>query len=295
MIDSSWVVSGSMKWFIPPSRATGSRRQAATHELFFYAPNLTTSNANTDYFRVTSLFTDPSLYGRHVVLGFAVLLVLLWAGKIGVALAAPLMVLLFAGLYFSYSQSSFVALFAAVLLVGLVAGDRRARLVLATTAAAVILRQLDRLVDRRVIRHSGKKRELIRAQPQKIPHCRLEGAVDQGVDYVVDGATHPDRAVGQRGGKVAVAPLELEADSHGGKRVLDRVMAGNGERQRPQCGRADITAALMTLDGASRSKALEPNIFRGEDRRLRSWRGPVRGQWPMCGAATSGYASIRRL
>ena len=43
--------------------------QAATHELFFYAPNLAVSNANTDYFRVTSLFGDPSLYGRHVVLG----------------------------------------------------------------------------------------------------------------------------------------------------------------------------------------------------------------------------------
>jgi hypothetical protein len=40
--------------------------QAATHKLFFYAPNLAASNANTDYFRVTSLFGDPSLYGRHV-------------------------------------------------------------------------------------------------------------------------------------------------------------------------------------------------------------------------------------
>ena len=38
--------------------------QAATRELFFYAPNLAVSNANTDYFRVTSLFGDPSLYGQ---------------------------------------------------------------------------------------------------------------------------------------------------------------------------------------------------------------------------------------
>ena len=51
--------------------------QAATHELFFYAPNLAASNANTDYFRVTSLFGDPSLYGRHVVLGIGVALTLL--------------------------------------------------------------------------------------------------------------------------------------------------------------------------------------------------------------------------
>ena len=51
--------------------------QAATHELFFYAPNLAASNANTDYFRVTSLFGDPSLYGRHLVLGIGVALALL--------------------------------------------------------------------------------------------------------------------------------------------------------------------------------------------------------------------------
>ena len=85
--------------------------QQATKELLFYEPELEVANAYSPFFRVTSLFTDPSLYGRHVVLGFAVLLVLLWAGKIGVALAAPLMVLLFAGLYFSYSQSSMAALF----------------------------------------------------------------------------------------------------------------------------------------------------------------------------------------
>ena len=35
-------------------------------------PTSPTSNANTDYFRVTSLFGDPSLYGRHVVLGIGV-------------------------------------------------------------------------------------------------------------------------------------------------------------------------------------------------------------------------------
>ena len=43
--------------------------QAVTRELFFFAPNLEVSNANSDYFRVTSLFGDPSLYGRHLVLG----------------------------------------------------------------------------------------------------------------------------------------------------------------------------------------------------------------------------------
>jgi hypothetical protein len=114
--------------------------QQATKELLFYEPELEVANAYSPFFRVTSLFTDPSLYGRHVVLGFAVLLVLLWAGKIGVAIAAPLMVLLFAGLYFSYSQSSMAALFVVTAAVTIVAGDRLARrAVLVATAVAVLV------------------------------------------------------------------------------------------------------------------------------------------------------------
>src|ERR671923_579948 len=97
--------------------------QEATKDLFFYGPQLEVANAYSPFFRVTSLFTDPSLYGRHVVLGFAVLLVLLWAGRVNVFLAAALMTLLFAGLYFSYSQSSWAALFVVAAAVTVVAGD----------------------------------------------------------------------------------------------------------------------------------------------------------------------------
>jgi O-antigen ligase len=114
--------------------------QEATKELFFYGPQLAVANAYSPFFRVTSLFTDPSLYGRHVVLGFAVLLVLLWARKIHVALAAALMALMFAGLYYSYSQSSWAALFVVAAAVTLVAGDRSARraVVVATAVALVV-------------------------------------------------------------------------------------------------------------------------------------------------------------
>ncbi|MGH3013849.1 MAG: O-antigen ligase family protein [Gaiellaceae bacterium] len=112
--------------------------QQWTHTLFF-AEDLQFANAYTSFFRVTSLFSDSSIYGRYVAVGIAVTLVLLWLERLRPAIGLPVLALLLAGLYFSYSQSTFVALFAAVLLVGLVAGDRRARLVLATTAAAVIL------------------------------------------------------------------------------------------------------------------------------------------------------------
>jgi O-antigen ligase len=112
--------------------------QEWTHTLFF-ADDLQFANAYTSFFRVTSLFADSSIYGRYLAVGIAVLVVLLWLDRLRPALGLPLLALLLAGLYFSYSQSSFVALFGAVLLVGLVAGDRRTRIVLASTAAAVVL------------------------------------------------------------------------------------------------------------------------------------------------------------
>jgi putative inorganic carbon (HCO3(-)) transporter len=111
--------------------------EAATHRLIFYSHILQVSNTYTSYFRVTSLFRDPSLYGRHVVLGIAVLVVCLWLRKIDLVSAAALLALLWAGLYFSYSQSSYAALFVVVLAVTLVAGDRRGRQVAAVAAATV--------------------------------------------------------------------------------------------------------------------------------------------------------------
>jgi len=101
--------------------------QALTRELFFFAPNLEVSNANSDYFRVTSLFGDPSLYGRHVVLGIGVLLVLLALRRVPVGTGIGLLALMWVGLLFSYSQSSMVALVAATLAVAAATGGRGVR------------------------------------------------------------------------------------------------------------------------------------------------------------------------
>ena len=51
--------------------------EEATHRLLFYTPSVEVGNAYSSFFRVTSLFRDPSLYGRHVVLGIAIVLVAL--------------------------------------------------------------------------------------------------------------------------------------------------------------------------------------------------------------------------
>jgi O-antigen ligase len=113
--------------------------QVATHKLFFYAPNLAVSNANTDYFRVTSLFGDPSLYGRQVVLGIGVALALLATSRWRTWPLIGLIVVMWTGLLFSYSQSSMAALLLVTLALGLLTGDRRVRLAVAGLAAAAAL------------------------------------------------------------------------------------------------------------------------------------------------------------
>jgi hypothetical protein len=111
--------------------------QAATRELFFFAPNLALSNANSSFFRVTSLFGDPSLYGRHLVVGLAVVLALMAVRRIDLRLATALVLLLWAGLFVSYSQSSMIALVVVTLVVAALTGTRRVRLSVVGTFALV--------------------------------------------------------------------------------------------------------------------------------------------------------------
>jgi hypothetical protein len=112
--------------------------EEATRHLLFYTPSVQVGNAYSSFFRVTSLFRDPSLYGRHLVLGIAVVLVLTWYRRISLLVGAALIVFLFAGLFYSYSQSSFAALFAVGLFVVAVAGDRPVR-ILATAVTVALL------------------------------------------------------------------------------------------------------------------------------------------------------------
>jgi hypothetical protein len=116
--------------------------QAQTRTLFF-ARDLEVANAYTSFFRVTSLFKDPSLYGRYLVIPIAVLLVAIVVRRgraIDWIAATAVVAFLFWGLFYSYSQSSFVALFVVTFGIALVGSDRRTRTVLAacTLAAAIV-------------------------------------------------------------------------------------------------------------------------------------------------------------
>src|SRR5712691_3839083 len=61
------------------------------------AGDVARANAYTTYFRVTSLFKDPSVFGRHVVIAIAVLLVAIWLGRIGFWAGTALIAFLWAG------------------------------------------------------------------------------------------------------------------------------------------------------------------------------------------------------
>src|SRR6059058_1330628 len=97
------------------------------------------ANAYTTYFRVTSLFKDPSIFGRHVVIAIAVLLVAVWLGRIGFWVGTALIAFLWAGLFFSYSQSSFVALLAVGVAISYALGGTALRRVLMVGAAVCVL------------------------------------------------------------------------------------------------------------------------------------------------------------
>src|SRR3989454_4334495 len=103
------------------------------------AGDVARANAYTTYFRVTSLFKDPSIFGRHVVIAIAVLLVAVWLGRIGFWAGAALIAFLWAGLFFSYSQSSFVALFAVGVAISSLLGGAALRRVVMVGAPACIL------------------------------------------------------------------------------------------------------------------------------------------------------------
>jgi O-antigen ligase len=111
--------------------------EAATHRLIFYSHNLQVANTYSSFFRVTSLFRDPNLYGRHVVLGIVVLVVCLLLRKVDVGVGAVLIAVMWVGLYFSYSQSSYAALFVSVFAVMIATAEGRVRWV--ALAGAVVL------------------------------------------------------------------------------------------------------------------------------------------------------------
>jgi len=104
----------------------------------FWNPKVIVANAYAPFYRVNSLFWDPSIYGRFLVIAILVALVIALYGARRDAIVAALAVVgLWVGLVFSFSQSSFVALVAGV--VGAIALSWERRAVVALGVAVVAL------------------------------------------------------------------------------------------------------------------------------------------------------------
>ena len=84
----------------------------------FWNPKVDVGNAFAPFYRVNSVFWDPSIYGRFLVIAILATLVIALssARRELVVGAAALIAAIWTGLLFSFSQSSFAALIAGVLL-----------------------------------------------------------------------------------------------------------------------------------------------------------------------------------
>jgi putative inorganic carbon (hco3(-)) transporter len=116
--------------------------QYETREVF-WNPKIRVDNAyapSSWFYRVNSVFYDPSIYGRFLVVAIlVVLVVVLFARGSVVWAAAAALVLTWVGLVPSFSQSSFVSLIVAVVVGGVFAWRRASLFLVGAGVAALVL------------------------------------------------------------------------------------------------------------------------------------------------------------
>jgi O-antigen ligase len=113
--------------------------QYEAHKLF-WNQKLVVSNAYAPFYRVNSVFWDPSIYGRFLVVAILALLIVVLFGRdrrwlLG---ATAAIAVIWAGLFFSYSQSSFAALAAGVVIAAIFAWGRRGIALAVATVLVVV-------------------------------------------------------------------------------------------------------------------------------------------------------------
>ena len=106
----------------------------------FWNPKVIVPNAYAPFFRVNSVFWDPSIYGRYLVVAILATLALVLLGLRARLLPAAigLVGILWIGLLVSFSQSSFAALVAGVLVAATVVWRWRAAAALGAVAVVVL-------------------------------------------------------------------------------------------------------------------------------------------------------------
>jgi O-Antigen ligase len=111
----------------------------------FWNPKVRVDNAYAPsgwFYRVNSVFYDPSIYGRFLVLGILASLVVIVVRRpdpLWSTAAALALVITWGGLVPSFSQSSFVALMVGVVVAAAVAWQKRSLVLVAVAAGALVL------------------------------------------------------------------------------------------------------------------------------------------------------------
>ncbi len=158
----------------------------------FWNPSVKVFNAYAPFFRVNSVFWDPSVYGRYLTVAILASLAGIVLGGVRgwrVAGLYAVVVATWLGLLISFSQSSFVALAAGIVVAVAVAWGRRATLALLAVGAltAVVVLAVPQVRDELV----GKSRSGF----NRITSGRAN-LVGQGVRIALD---HPIAGVGAGG------------------------------------------------------------------------------------------------
>ena len=106
----------------------------------FWNPTVIVGNAYAPFYRVNSVFYDPSIYGRYLVVAILATLGFVLVGLRGKVLAGAIVAVgaLWVGLLVSFSQSSFVALIAGVLVGAAAVWRLRAAIALALVALVLL-------------------------------------------------------------------------------------------------------------------------------------------------------------
>ncbi len=112
--------------------------QYATRDVF-WNPKVIVGNAYAPFYRVNSVFYDPSVYGRFLVVAIlaALVMVLYDRSRPPAYAAVGAIVVIWAGLLFSFSQSSFAALMVGTAVVAAFRWRWRAALALGLASAVI--------------------------------------------------------------------------------------------------------------------------------------------------------------
>jgi putative inorganic carbon (HCO3(-)) transporter len=112
--------------------------QYATRDVF-WNPKVIVGNAYAPFYRVNSVFYDPSVYGRFLVVAMlaALVLALYDRDRRAAYASAAAIVLIWPGLLFSFSQSSFAALMVGTAVVAAFRWRWRAAVALGAAAAVI--------------------------------------------------------------------------------------------------------------------------------------------------------------